>query len=191
MYSVRELRHKIGEDQLTMPLTRRAVPHGRRHAAARHGRLRAVPLPHRQLRPRGARSGRLHQPLVLPPEGEGAGRARAPGGRDAGRKILRGEDARKLSPSPLTVYGHVDLDNLCEHDYFPEEEPTPPKDVDEATPVRDTRWISPGASASASGSRAPTARCSRARSTRPSSSSARRPRACCASSCRSRRRRRC
>jgi hypothetical protein len=30
------------------------------------------------------------------------------------------------------VYGHVDLDNICEHDYFPEEEPKPPKDVDEA-----------------------------------------------------------
>jgi hypothetical protein len=40
-----------------------------------------------------------------------------------GGKVLKGEDARLISPSVNTVYGHVDLDLVCEYDDFPEKEP--------------------------------------------------------------------
>lgn len=47
-----------------------------------------------------------------------------------GGKVLKGEAARAISPSIKTVYGHVDLDLVCEHDEFPEKEPALPKDID-------------------------------------------------------------
>lgn len=50
---------------------------------------------------------------------------------DAGGKVLAGDAARKLSPSAKTVYEHVDLDNICIADDFPEPEPTMPKDLDD------------------------------------------------------------
>jgi ParB/RepB/Spo0J family partition protein len=47
-----------------------------------------------------------------------------------GGKVLKGEAARLVSPSVHTVYGHVDLDLVCDYDEFPEKEPALPKGVD-------------------------------------------------------------
>lgn len=41
-----------------------------------------------------------------------------------GGKVLRGDEARKISPSVKTVYDHVDLDHACDADEFPEKEPS-------------------------------------------------------------------
>jgi ParB/RepB/Spo0J family partition protein len=57
----------------------------------------------------------------------------------AGGKVLRGEDARKISPSIKTCYGHVDLDLVCEHDNFPEPEPED-VDYDNSSDPRMVAW---------------------------------------------------
>jgi ParB/RepB/Spo0J family partition protein len=54
-----------------------------------------------------------------------------------GGKVLKGEAARAISPSVKTVYGHVDLDLVCEWDEFPEKSPKLPAGVYPGTPEAD------------------------------------------------------
>lgn len=130
MYSVRELRHRIVGEKLSMQLTGAPFPTDD-----------ATLVPNR-----GACGGCQYRSENCDPEAldpnvctdlpcfhlkvkAQAERVRQKAAAD-GRKILRGEDARKVSPSVKTCYGHVDLDNICEWDDFPEPEPTLPKDWD-------------------------------------------------------------
>jgi ParB/RepB/Spo0J family partition protein len=99
MYSVRELRHKIVGEKLSMPLRGAPFPMDDAKLLPDMGACGPLPLPHRQLRPRGARSRRLHKPRVLPPEGQGAGRAHAPG---RARRRRQGP-ARRGRPPALAV----------------------------------------------------------------------------------------
>jgi ParB/RepB/Spo0J family partition protein len=132
VYSVRELRHKIVADKLSLPL--RGAPFAMDDATL---------LPDTDL---GACTGCRWRtgncdPEALDPDVctnlacfhlkvKAAGERTRRAAEEAGRKVLAGEAARKLSPSVKTVYDHVDLDHVCAADHFPEEEPTPPEGID-------------------------------------------------------------
>jgi ParB/RepB/Spo0J family partition protein len=129
MYSVRELRHKIVADKLSMPLT--GAPFDPRDATL---------LP--EMKDCGGcrfRTGNC-DPEALDPDVctnlacfhlkvKAAGERKRQQVVEGGGKVLAGEAARKLSPSVKTVYDHIDLDNICIADDFPEPEPKMPKDV--------------------------------------------------------------
>lgn len=130
VYSVRELRHKIVEQKLSMPVV--GAPFDPADATLVPEAGACGPCPRR--------TGNC-DPEALDPDvctnlvcfhrkvKAAADRKRA-AAAEAGVKVLAGEAARKLSPSVKTVYGHVDLDQVCEADDFPEDEPKPPKGVD-------------------------------------------------------------
>lgn len=131
LYSVRELRHKIVEDKLSLPL--KAAPFDVRDATLvpDMGDCSACQY----------RTGNC-DPEALDPDvctnlscyhlkvQAHAARHRE-AAEAAGQQILTGEAARKLSPSVKTVYDHVDLDNRCIADDFPEEGPKRPADLDD------------------------------------------------------------
>jgi ParB/RepB/Spo0J family partition protein len=129
-YSVRELRHQIVAEKLSMPLV--GAPFDPADATLFRDAGACGPCPRR--------TGNC-DPEALDPDVctnlacfhlkvKAAGERKRAAVVDAGGKVLKGEEARKLSPSVKTVYGHVDLDAICEADDFPEEEPKPPKGVD-------------------------------------------------------------
>jgi ParB/RepB/Spo0J family partition protein len=130
MYSVRELRHKIGVDRLTMPLAGAPFPMDDAKLLPDMGacgpcRFRTANCDPDALDPDVCTNLSCYH-LKVKAQGE---RVRLDV-LDAGGKVLRGEEARKISPSVKTVYGHIDLDHVAEGvDDFPEEAPTPPKDI--------------------------------------------------------------
>jgi ParB/RepB/Spo0J family partition protein len=130
IYSVRELRHKIVAEKLSMPLT--GAPFDPADAlllkdigACGPCRFRTGNCDPDALDAEVCTNLSCFH-LKVKAQGERTRQAVL----DAGGKVLRGEEARKLSPSVKTVYEHVDLDLVCEADEFPEEEPTPPKGVE-------------------------------------------------------------
>ncbi len=125
VYSVRELRAKIQSDRLTMPL--RGAPFDMSDAtvlpdmgACGPCRFRAGNCDPETLDPDICTNLACFH-LKVKAQGERTRQAVL----DAGGKVLRGDEARKLSPSVKTVYDHVDLDAVCGADDFPEERPTP------------------------------------------------------------------
>lgn len=129
VYSVRELRHKIVADKLSMPL--KGAPFDMADATLLKDmgecgscRFRTGNCDPDALDPDVCTNLACFH-LKVKAQGE---RTRAAAEKD-GRKVLTGEAARKLSPSVKTVYDHVDLDVVCEADGFPEKAPDLPKEI--------------------------------------------------------------
>jgi hypothetical protein len=53
----------------------------------------------------------------------------------ANRPIVAGDAAKKIIPRKDKIVGHVDLDQPCDYDDFPEPEPEPKNDADEDSPA--------------------------------------------------------
>jgi hypothetical protein len=170
-YSVRELRHKIVAEKLSMPLVGAPFDPADATLFPRRRRLR----PAARGAPATATPRRSIQTSV-PTSPASTLKVKAAGERkraavvEAGGKVLKGEDARKLSPSVNTVYGHVDLDAICEARRLPRggaeaaerRRPLVRRVGEEPSDARLVR------AREASGSRAPTARSSPGRNSRPS-----------------------
>jgi ParB/RepB/Spo0J family partition protein len=130
IYSVRELRAKILEERLTMPLV--GAPFDMTDATLLKEmgdcgscRFRSGNCDPEALNPDVCTNLSCFH-LKIKAQAE---RVRAKALAD-GRKVLKGEEARKVSPSVKTCYGHIDLDNRCEWDSFPEKEPRPREGVE-------------------------------------------------------------
>ena len=89
-YSVRQLRAEIVKERQTFPLRGAPFPTGDATLLPKAGDCGRLPVPHRQLRPGRARSRRLHQRAVLPPQGEGQRRPAARRGRGQGHQGPQG-----------------------------------------------------------------------------------------------------
>jgi ParB/RepB/Spo0J family partition protein len=57
----------------------------------------------------------------------------------ANRPIVAGDAAKKIIPRKDKIVGHVDLDQPCDYDDFPEPEPEPKNDADEDSPAFQAR----------------------------------------------------
>jgi hypothetical protein len=132
-YSVRELRHKLVGEKLSMPLRGAPFPMDDAKLLPDMGacgpcRFRTGNCDPEALNPDVCTNLACFH-LKVKAQGERTRQAVL----DAGGKVLRGEDARRLSPSVKTVYNHIDLDHVAEYvDDFPEKAPKPPKEIDEA-----------------------------------------------------------
>jgi ParB/RepB/Spo0J family partition protein len=129
-FSVRELRHKIVEEKLSMPLVGAPFDPADATLFPEAGDCAACPRRTGNCDPEALDPDVCTNLVCFHAKARAAGERKRAAVLEAGGKVLKGEDARKLSPSVNTVYGHVDLDQVCEHDEFPEKEPTPPKGVD-------------------------------------------------------------
>ena len=131
IFSVRELRQQIVQDRLSLPLVGAPFDKDDATLLPKIGACGACPK----------RTGNC-DPEALDPDVctdlacfhlkvAAAGERKIAAAEAKGVKILKGDAARRISPSVKTVYGHVDLDQVCDYDDFPEKEPTPPKGVEE------------------------------------------------------------
>lgn len=137
-YSVRQLRAEVLKDRLTFPLVGAPFPVEDAGLVAPAGACGPCPFRTGNCDPEAADPDVCTNVPCYERKVKAHGDRRRAEVLAKGGKVLKGEDARKLSPSVKTVYGHVDLDLVCEWDEFPKEEPTPPDDVDEYGPEWDS-----------------------------------------------------
>ncbi len=130
IYSVRELRQKIVENKLSLPLI--GAPFDMKDAKLLPDVGACGECPYRTANcdPGALDPDVCTNAACFHLKVKAAGDAKRKAILAGGGKVLRGEDARKISPSVKTVYGHVDLDLVCGHDDFPEKEPKEPANVD-------------------------------------------------------------
>lgn len=132
LYSVRELRQKIVEEKLCLPLVGAPFDHADATLLPEMGAC--GPCPHRSENcDPGALDPNVCTNLAcFHLKVKAAGERKRAAILEGGGKVLRGEEARRISPSVKTVYGHVDLDLVCGFDEFPEPEPKIPGDQPDA-----------------------------------------------------------
>jgi ParB/RepB/Spo0J family partition protein len=122
-YSVRQLRAEVLKDRLTFPLIGAPFPTTTPRWCRRPARAAAVSTAPATATPRPADPDVCTNVPCYHLKVKAHGDNRRAEVLAKGGKVLKGEDARKISPSVKTCYGHVDLDLVCEHDDFPEPEP--------------------------------------------------------------------
>jgi len=129
LYSVRQLRTRIVREREVIPLVGAPFPIDDAGLLPKAGAC--GPCPHRTANcdPESADPNLCTNAACYHDKVRLHGDRRRQEIKAAGGKVLRGEEARRLSPSVKTVYDHVDLDLVCPVDHFSEEEPKPPKNL--------------------------------------------------------------
>lgn len=131
IYSVRELRQQIVDNKLSLPLVGAPFDKDDAGLLPKAGACGSCPRRTGNCDPEAIDPDVCTDLACFHLKVAAAGARKVAAAEQKGVKILKGDAARKLSPSVKTVYDHVDLDLVCEFDEFPEKEPTPPKGIDE------------------------------------------------------------
>lgn len=130
VYSVRQLRDKVLRDRLTYPLKGAPFPVEDAGLLPNVGACAGCPFRTGNCDPDAPDPDVCTNVACFHLKTKAHGDRRRQEVLAKGGKVLKGEEARKVSPSVNTVYGHVDLDLVCECDDFPEKEPKLPKGID-------------------------------------------------------------